>query len=119
MAALAPPAVMGAVLSRKELTDRLFNLTITNVRGSGEPLFAWGSRLREVYPIVPLAADHTVGIAVFSYDGILTFGINADSRRTPDLGVLAYGIESALEELHELVLGAAANTATTTKRTSS
>jgi len=32
---------------------RVFNLTITNVRASETPLFAFGAPLREVLPYVP------------------------------------------------------------------
>ena len=48
---------------------------------------------------MPLAAEHAVGIAIFSYNGLVTFGISADCESTPDLDVLAYGIEAGLEEL--------------------
>ena len=38
--------------------------------------------------MVPLAAAHSVGIAIFSYDGLVTFGVIADSESTPDIDVL-------------------------------
>jgi hypothetical protein len=63
------------------------------------PLYAFGARLREVYPVVPLAAAHAVGIAIFSYNGLATFGVIADSESTPDIGALADGIEEGIEEL--------------------
>ena len=54
-------------------------------RARNAPLYAFGAELRELYPVVPLAAEHAVGIAIFSYNGMLTFGINADCESTPDL----------------------------------
>ncbi len=102
LAALAPP-VIHATLARSLYATRLFNVTITNVPGPQIPLYALGARLREVHPVVPLAADHAVGIAIFSYDGDLTFGIIADSESTPDLDALARGIEQGIEELATLV----------------
>ena len=63
-------------------------MTITDVAGSREPIYAIGSKLREIVPFVWLAATHTVGIAIFSYDWGVTFGISADSDETPDLEVL-------------------------------
>ena len=98
VAALAPPA-MHAAIARSLYATRLFNVTITNVPGPQMPLYAFGARLREVHPIVPLAAEHAVGMAIFSYDGLMTFGLIADSESMPDLGVLAYGIEQGIEEL--------------------
>jgi diacylglycerol O-acyltransferase / wax synthase len=101
LAALAPP-VLHATLARSAYATRLFNLTITNVPGPQQPMFALGARLREVLPFVPLAAAHSVGIAVFSYDGVLTFGVSADRAATPDLNVLIGGIEQGLDELRDL-----------------
>lgn len=98
LAALAPP-VLHATLARSLYAKRLFNVTVTNVPGPQRPLHVFGARLHEVQPLVPLAAEHAVGIAIFSYDGLLTFGINADSESMPDIDVLAAGIEDGLEEL--------------------
>jgi diacylglycerol O-acyltransferase len=98
LAALAPP-VLHAVLVRSLYATRLFNVTITNVPGSPLPLYSFGARLREVQPVVPLAAEHAVGVAIFSYDGCVTFGVIADSASSPDVGVLARGIEEGVAEL--------------------
>lgn len=98
LAALAPP-VLHAVLARSLYVTRLFNLTITNVPGPQQPLYALGSRLREVQPVVPLAAEHAVGVAAFSYAGTMTFGVIADAASTPDIAVLACGIEEGVEQL--------------------
>ena len=38
---------------------------------------------------MPLAAEHSVGIAIFSYNGLVTFGVITDSESTPDIDVLA------------------------------
>ncbi len=103
LADLAPPVAVRAALARTEFARRLFNVTITNVPGPERPLYALGSQLREVHPFVPLAAEHAVGIAIFSYNGMVTLGISADCESTPDLDVLAYGIEAGLEELRALV----------------
>jgi len=100
---VSPPIVVQAALARTLFASRLFNVTITNVPGSRAPLYAFGSLLREVHPFVPLAAKHAVGVAVLSYNGLVTFGISADSGSVPDLDVLAYGIEDGLEELGALV----------------
>ena len=102
IAALAPP-LLHATLARSLYATRLFNITITNVPGPQIPLYAFGSLMREVYPLVPLAADHSIGIAIFSYNGAVTFGISADCESTPDLDVLTRAVEDGLEELHGLV----------------
>jgi hypothetical protein len=78
---------------------RMFNLTITNVPGPQQRFYAFGAPMVEVLPLVPLFADHTVGIAVVSYAGQMVFGINADRVAVPDLDVLAEGIERSFAEL--------------------
>ena len=102
LAALAPP-VVHATLARSLYATRLFNVTITNVPGPRIPLYAFGAQLREVHPVVPLAAEHSVGIAIFSYNGLVTFGVIADSESTPDIDVLTHGIEEGIDELLALV----------------
>jgi diacylglycerol O-acyltransferase / wax synthase len=105
LAALAPP-VLHAQLARSLYATRLFNVTITNVPGPQIPLFALGAQLREVHPIVPLAAQHAVGIAIFSYNGRVSFGVIADSESTPDIAVLTEGIEEGIDELNALLRNA-------------
>jgi diacylglycerol O-acyltransferase / wax synthase len=97
---LAPPAIH-SFLARALFATRLFNVTITNVPGPPVPLYAFGARLREVWPLVPIAASHAVGIAVVSYDGDLFFCINADRDSVNDVSVLRGGMLRSLRELRE------------------
>ncbi len=116
LAALAPP-LLHTLIARSLYATRLFNLTITNVPGPRIPLYAFGAPLREIHPIVPLAAEHAVGIAIFSYDGGMVLGLGADCDSTPDLHVLAEGVEEGFTELDMLFRAAAPKPPT--KRTSS
>ena len=100
VAALAPPAIH-SFLARSLFATRLFNVTITNVPGSPDPLYAFGSRLRAVWPLVPIAASHAAGIAVFSYAGDLYFCINADRDTVPDLPLLRDGMLRTFRDLSE------------------
>jgi diacylglycerol O-acyltransferase len=106
LAGHAPP-VLHSFLARGLFASRLFNITVTNVPGPQEPRYAFGSRLLAVWPIVPLAASHAVGLAVFSYDGSMYFCLNADRDSMPDLELLAGGISASLDELHDLATGLA------------
>jgi WS/DGAT/MGAT family acyltransferase len=101
LAGLAPPAIHG-VVARIAFAPRLFNLTITNVPGPPMTLYALGAPVRRVLPLVPIFAGHAVGVAAVSYDGEVTFGLNADRGLVPDLGELRAGIERSLDELREL-----------------
>jgi diacylglycerol O-acyltransferase / wax synthase len=100
--AIAPPALHSA-FARSLFATRLFNITVTNVPGPPMPLYALGARMREIWPLVPLAAEHSVGVAIVSYDGHLFFGLVAD-RGVDDLDVVARGLRRGLEELAALAL---------------
>jgi WS/DGAT/MGAT family acyltransferase len=103
----ATPPVIQSVVARLSFTPRLFNVTITNVPGPQMTLYAMGARLRRVVPLVPIFSGHAIGVAVVSYDGGVTFGLNADRATVPDLDVLQRGIEESLAELQELSARAA------------
>ena len=102
LTALAPP-LLHALIARSLYATRLFNVTITNVPGPQTPLYAFGAALREDHPLVPLAAGHAVGIAIISYNGGVVLGLSADRDSTPDLHVLAEGVEEGFAELRALV----------------
>ncbi len=64
------------------------NMIVTNVQGPPFPLYLLGARLLEMNPIVPLLNGTGLGIALFSYNGRLHVGLNADYELVPDLSVL-------------------------------
>ncbi len=107
LAGAAPPAVHG-VVARIAFTPRLFNLTITNVPGVQATLYSLGAPLRRIVPLVPIFAGHAVGVAAVSYDGEVSFGINADRAKVPDIEAMRAGIERSLAELRGLAADAAA-----------
>jgi diacylglycerol O-acyltransferase / wax synthase len=84
----AAPPLLHESIAKALFAARLFNITITNVPGPQMPLYGLGTRLQRILPLVPLFADHAVGMAIVSYDGELVLGINADRAATPDLDVL-------------------------------
>ena len=98
----AAPPLIHSVVARLAFTPRLFNITITNVPGPQATLYALGAPMRRVVPLVPIFSGHAVGVAAVSYDGQVTFGLNADRATVPDLDVLKDGIEAALAELLRL-----------------
>src|SRR5690606_19070591 len=71
----------------------------TNVPGPQFPLWSCGRRLLRALPYVPLAAPLRVGVAAFSYDGELAFGVTADADTADDVDVLAQGIRAELDDL--------------------
>ena len=53
----------------------------------------------EAFGYVPLGGHVRLGVAIFSYDGQLAFGVTGDYDSAPDIDVLSAGIENALAEL--------------------
>ncbi|HEU4974219.1 MAG TPA: wax ester/triacylglycerol synthase family O-acyltransferase [Baekduia sp.] len=96
----AAPPLVGELVARPMFGGaRVFNLTITNVPGPQERLYALGAPMVEILPLVPLFAGHAIGIAVVSYAGQMVFGLNADRLLAPDVAALAEGIERSFAEL--------------------
>ncbi|MDQ3770079.1 MAG: WSD1 family O-acyltransferase [Actinomycetota bacterium] len=94
----APPTILSQA-ARLEARQRLFNLAVTNVPGPQFPLYLLGRRLRAFFPMVPLAANTALGIAVMSYDGCLGFGLLGDHEALDDLDDLAADLEAAIAAL--------------------
>jgi diacylglycerol O-acyltransferase len=94
----APPTIM-AQAARLQAHQRMFNLVVTNVPGPQFPLYMLGRQLHAMYPMVPLAENQALGIAIMSYDGQLNFGLNADFDALPDLEALADELRASIEEL--------------------
>jgi WS/DGAT/MGAT family acyltransferase len=76
-----------------------FNLVVTNVPGPQFPLYFLGSRLVECYPLVPIFHYEALGIALFSYDGRLFWGFNADWDVVPDLHDFVGAIDEQFRRL--------------------
>ena len=79
--------------------QRNVNTVTTNVPGPQRPLYAAGRRMLECFPYVPLAGHVRLGVAIFSYDGALGFGVTGDYDRAPDIGILCRGIERSMATL--------------------
>jgi diacylglycerol O-acyltransferase / wax synthase len=98
LSGFAPPTIM-AQAARLQARQRLFNLVVTNVPGPQFPLYMLGRELDAMFPMVPLAENQALGIAIMSYNGQLNFGLNADYDAMPDLEALADELLAAIEEL--------------------
>jgi diacylglycerol O-acyltransferase / wax synthase len=96
----APPTIMSQA-ARLQSRQRLFNLVVTNVPGPQFPLYLLGRKLQATHPMVPLAQNLALGIAIMSYDGKLNFGLNGDYDALADIAYLAADLRTAIESLGE------------------
>jgi diacylglycerol O-acyltransferase len=97
--AAAAPSVLQRAMSRLVASPRTFNVVVSNIPGPQEPVWMLGCRLREAYPVVPLADRHALSIGFTSVAGGAFFGIYADRDAAPDAELLAGDIGDALDEL--------------------
>jgi hypothetical protein len=98
LSGFAPTTIMTQA-ARRQARQRMFNLVVTNVPGPQMPLYVLGRELEAIYPMVPLAENTALGIAIMSYNGTINFGLNADYDVLPDLEALADELRSSIESL--------------------
>ena len=98
LSGFAPPTIM-AQAARLQARQRLFNLVVTNVPGPQHALYMLGRELEAIYPMVPLAENTALGIAIMSYNGQLNFGFDADYDALPTSESLADDLRSSIDEL--------------------
>ena len=100
MSGFAPPMLLALgmrVFTR--IPQRNINTVTTNVPGPQIPLYVVGRRMVKAYPYVPLAGQIRVGVAIFSYDGQVNFGVTGDYETTADLDEFCRGVEDGMAEL--------------------
>ncbi|HVB90838.1 MAG TPA: wax ester/triacylglycerol synthase family O-acyltransferase [Acidimicrobiales bacterium] len=103
MSGFAPPMLLalGMRLATRA-AQRNVNTITTNVPGPQFPLYAAGRKMIRAFPYVPLGGQIRIGIAIFSYDGEVNFGITGDYDTTADLDVLSGGIEDGMAQMLKL-----------------
>jgi WS/DGAT/MGAT family acyltransferase len=79
--------------------QRVSNLYVANLPGPQTRLFLAGTPVDEVFPLVSLLGNITLGVAVLSYAGQLGIAVVVDAESWPDLDVLRRGIEVGFAEL--------------------
>jgi len=94
----APPTVL-AQASRLNFSTRLFNLIVTNVPGPQFPLYVLGRELETVVPVAFLPDKHALSVAIFSYNGHVSFGLLGDFDALEDIDVVNEGIAASIAEL--------------------
>jgi len=88
-------------LGRLSIRQRSFNVVITNVPGPREPVYLLESQMGDIYPLVPLASNQSLGIALFSYHGKLQWGFHGDWDAVPDLHDLVEGVDRHFTALRD------------------
>jgi diacylglycerol O-acyltransferase len=98
LSGFAPATIMDQA-ARLMSRQRFFNVVVTNVPGPQFPLYLLGRRMVDPFPMVPLAKNQALGVALLSYDGRINFGLVGDFDLLWDLDDLARDVEESLAEL--------------------
>jgi diacylglycerol O-acyltransferase / wax synthase len=98
LADFAPPTILSQA-ARLQTRQRYFNLVVTNVPGPQIQLYLLGRPMHAIYPVVPLALNQALGIAIMSYHGRLGFGLLGDFDALPDLEALAAHLAAAIDDV--------------------
>jgi hypothetical protein len=88
--------------------QRSVNLVVTNAPGPPVPLYLAGARVLELFPMMPTMGNLTLVVAALSYAGQLNLTAVADRDGCRDVAVFAEGVRSALDDLAQRAVVAAA-----------
>ncbi len=78
---------------------RPFNMTVANVPGPQFPMYMLESQLVSQYPVVPLWHGHGLGIALFSYNGEVAWGVTGDWDIMSDIETFTAYVNESFAEL--------------------
>jgi len=98
--AFTPPPLQ-RLAAQLAASPRAFNLVVSNIPGPRDVTYMRACRLREAYPVVPLADQHALSIGFTSVADRGCFGLYADPVALPDADELVSHIDAAIDELLE------------------
>ncbi|MDB5974483.1 MAG: acyltransferase [Nevskia sp.] len=104
---IAAPLLLGRLSGIHALVPRMFNLVISDLAGPRQPLYLDGSRLEAIYPMFPLTQDGALSIACYRYADTVNFGLAGARDALPHLQRMAVYMEQALQDLEDVIAGAA------------
>ena len=96
---LLPPSVVH-LIQRGVHHQPFVNMVVTNIPGPQFPLYAMGARMLEAFPVVPLAGNMPLEVAVLSYNGELNLCVTSDPDTCPDAPAFVHGLEQSFVALH-------------------
>ena len=93
------PRVVQRLVSRLAASPRMFNLVVSNIPGPRDQMFMRGCRLREAYPVVPLADGHALSIGMTTIHDRACFGLYAGGDCIRDADRVAAALDDSTDEL--------------------
>ena len=78
---LLPSGLRGVML--RAASPGAFNLSVSIIPGSRQPLYMLGARLDEIYPVVPIIEDQSLSVGMLRYHRHLHFGLYTNPDALP------------------------------------
>jgi diacylglycerol O-acyltransferase / wax synthase len=94
-----PNGVVQRMAWRMAAHQHFMNLSVTNVPGPPRPLYLAAAELLEVFPVIPISVNLTLGVGALSYNGQFNITAVADRDACPDVNIFATGVQETLRAL--------------------
>jgi WS/DGAT/MGAT family acyltransferase len=79
--------------------QRLMNAYVANVPGPPMPLYFAGAPVLELFPVVPIMGNMSIGVGALSYAGQFNITVVADREVCPDVEIFVGGVRRSLDAL--------------------
>ncbi|GAA4864849.1 hypothetical protein GCM10023403_32530 [Pseudonocardia benzenivorans] len=93
----AQEVLVGGVYGR-----RFFHLLASVMPGARRPLHVQGARIREVYPVLPLAEGVGLAVGALNWGPWTTLGVTADAGIVPALGGIPDCLRASLRDMSDV-----------------
>jgi diacylglycerol O-acyltransferase len=91
--------LMTRISARLARRQRVSNIYVANLPGPPEHLYFGPARILELFPLVPLVGNTTVGVGALSYAGQFNITIVVDYDACPDVDVFVEVLRDTLNQL--------------------
>lgn len=101
LAGLAPTVILAAGLRIAGIRpQRMVSTVVTNVPGPRQTLYLMGREIEGIWPYAPpFPVGARTSVSVYSYNGIMHFGVTGDRASVPDVDVITDGIQECMADL--------------------
>jgi diacylglycerol O-acyltransferase / wax synthase len=94
-------AIVSSLTGITALPRHPFNLIISNVPATNQPLYYNGARMTDIYPVSMISEAQALNVTLTRYHDQMTFGLVGDRRALPHLQRILVHLDDALVALEK------------------
>jgi WS/DGAT/MGAT family acyltransferase len=98
-------AIVSSFTGITALPRQPFNLIISNVPATNQPLFYNGAEMTDIYPVSMISEAQALNVTLTRYHAQMTFGLVGDRRALPHLQRMLVHLDDALTALEKAAAG--------------